>query len=303
MTPRAIRFGLILTMTVATHLACAQQAIQPGEAPVAPIIPPPAGGAFGGGSGGRTFGWQTVDGAAPGGSRSVFVRSMPGTGKMEKGTYLGISVTPVTGPLRAQLNLPPGVGLVVERVDKDSPAAAAGIQRYDILEQLNDQILVNPEQFGVVVRLAKPGDEASLKVFRKGESKTVTAKLIERDVPVMDTDNSSIALFRTLADPDFTYSADKTNASIKRALDLINRNRDGESELAYSDSELKLTVHQSGGDRHLLAKDAKTGKTLYDGPINKPEEREKLPANVLEKLKTMESNDAKDPKETKKDSK
>src|SRR4051812_24735020 len=125
-----------------TQLACAAE-------PIAPVAP-----SAGGGSGSRR--WGSVDGktvvvetgSGNGGSfqpaRSLRMSARPG--KMEKGSYLGISASPVNGALRSQLNLQPGVGLVVESVEKESPAAEAGVLQYDVLQQFNDQILVDSRQ-------------------------------------------------------------------------------------------------------------------------------------------------------------
>ncbi len=78
--------------------------------------------------------------------------------RSEKGAFLGISTSPVTPPLRDQLHLTQGMGLMVDYVRKGSPADAAGLQIHDVLQKLDDQVLVNPQQLAVLVRAKKPGD-------------------------------------------------------------------------------------------------------------------------------------------------
>jgi hypothetical protein len=56
---------------------------------------------------------------------------------------------------------------------------------------------------------------------------------------------------------------------------------------SYSDGEHTLTIVTTDGDKRLLAKD-KDGQVLFDGPINTPEQRKAVPAEVLRKLQIME---------------
>jgi len=109
--------------------------------------------------------------------------------KMQKVTHLGVMMRRPSRALRAHLGLPDGVGLVVQRVEGGSPADRAGLKRNDVLHKLDDQILVNPEQLAVLVRMRKPGDEVKLAVVRKGERTTLAAALGEREVAVRDGDD------------------------------------------------------------------------------------------------------------------
>ena len=97
--------------------------------------------------------------------------------------YLGVSTGPVPPPLGAQLNLPEGFGLLVEQVVPESPAAKAGLQRYDVLRLLNDQQLTDPEQLAALVRHAGKDAEVSITVLRKGAEQKLTVKVGERLLP------------------------------------------------------------------------------------------------------------------------
>jgi hypothetical protein len=77
------------------------------------------------------------------------------------------------------------VGLVVDELVPDSPAAKAGLKEYDVLQKLDDQLLVNPEQLATLVRMHKSGEEITLTVIREGKPTEVKVTLAERSVPGM----------------------------------------------------------------------------------------------------------------------
>lgn len=102
---------------------------------------------------------------------------------LEKVTFLGVSSSTLPARMSEQLNLPRGIHLSVDQVSADSPAAKAGLKLYDVLLQLDDQILVNSAQLKALVRMKKPGDQVELKILRKGSPMTFTATLSETDRP------------------------------------------------------------------------------------------------------------------------
>ncbi len=92
-------------------------------------------------------------------------------------TYMGVRVVPAPEALRAQLSLPEGAGLVVTAVAPHSPAAEAKLAQFDVLTRINQQYLINPEQFKVLVRDAKPGQQVRLTFIRQARLATVMVKL------------------------------------------------------------------------------------------------------------------------------
>jgi hypothetical protein len=109
--------------------------------------------------------------------------------RMEKAAYLGITVSPVTAVLCEQLKLQKGLGVVVDFVEKGSPAEAAGVRQYDILQKLNDQLLIDAYQLAILVRTFKPGDEIKLTVLHQGQPQTLSARLVEKEVAALDENN------------------------------------------------------------------------------------------------------------------
>jgi hypothetical protein len=97
--------------------------------------------------------------------------------------YLGVVSLPAPPALSAQLGLEEGFGLIVENVLPDSPAQAAGVQRFDVLKLLNDQQLVSPDQLSRLVGRLGKDVEATLTIVRKGQEQKLTIKIGEKLLP------------------------------------------------------------------------------------------------------------------------
>lgn len=217
----------------------------------------------------------------------VYARQM----KKEKAAYLGVSTSSVSGALREQMKLQRGFGLVVDTVEETSGAGEAGIQQFDILQKLNDQLLVNTQQLSVLVRAMKPGEKVSVTLLRGGQPMTVDVTLKEKELPVLGEAtgafswNSDAPLAEArMAFPEMgtLELAPEGGANLLR---VFSGDDDGSS--VYSDSEMTLTITGEGDARSLVAKDAQ-GTALFEGPIATDAQKSALPEKVAEKLKKFE---------------
>jgi serine protease Do len=95
--------------------------------------------------------------------------------------FLGVETSQVPTVVSEQLGLSKGLGLVVEYVVPDSPAAAAGIQQNDILKMLNDQILIEPSQLRKLLQTFSDGTVVTLTILRKGQEQKVSVKLTKKE--------------------------------------------------------------------------------------------------------------------------
>jgi hypothetical protein len=98
-------------------------------------------------------------------------------------TYLGVETSQLPEVVSEQLGLTKGLGLVVDYVVPNSPAASAGVQQNDILKMLNDQILVDPSQLRKLLQTFSDGTDITLTVLRKGQEQKITVKLAKKEVP------------------------------------------------------------------------------------------------------------------------
>ena len=98
-------------------------------------------------------------------------------------TFLGVETSQVPDVVSEQLGLTKGLGLVVEYVVPNSPAASAGIQQNDILKMLNDQILIEPSQLRKLLQTFSEGTDVTLTILRKGQEQKITVKLTKKEMP------------------------------------------------------------------------------------------------------------------------
>jgi len=124
-------------------------------------------------------------------SIGLFSQTQP---KVKKVTFLGVSASTLPKGMSEQLNLPRGIHLSVDQVSPDSPAEQAGLTLYDILLELDDQILVNSDQLKALVRMKSPDDRVQLKILRKGKPMTLEVKLAESEVAWTERNGSPPAV-------------------------------------------------------------------------------------------------------------
>jgi hypothetical protein len=98
-------------------------------------------------------------------------------------TFLGVETSQVPNVVSEQLGLTKDLGLVVDYVVPNSPAASAGVQQNDILKMLNDQILMEPTQLRKLLQTFSEGTEVTLTILRKGQEQKITVKLAKKEMP------------------------------------------------------------------------------------------------------------------------
>jgi len=98
-------------------------------------------------------------------------------------TFLGVETSQVPNVVSEQLGLTKGLGLVVDYVVPNSPAALAGVQQNDILKMLNDQILMEPTQLRKLLQTFSEGTEVTLTILRKGQEQKIAVKLAKKEMP------------------------------------------------------------------------------------------------------------------------
>jgi serine protease Do len=89
--------------------------------------------------------------------------------------WLGVTAQPVTPDLAAALGLPEPFGALVNSVEKNGPAAKAGLQRGDVIIELDGKKIVIPAELPRMVAFGHIGKAVSLKVIRQGQTLEIKA--------------------------------------------------------------------------------------------------------------------------------
>jgi hypothetical protein len=96
----------------------------------------------------------------------------------EEGTYLGILFSAVPAARYAQLpNLPRNRGVLITHVLPDSPAAAADLQRDDVLVGYDAEQIRDGEHLARLIRADKVGRKVKLTFLRAGREMTAAVTL------------------------------------------------------------------------------------------------------------------------------
>ena len=99
-------------------------------------------------------------------------------GKVIRG-YLGVTVQQVSPNIATAFGLTHGGGALVGDVSPDSPAAKAGIERGDVIMEINGESVNGPDDLSVRVSRMSPDTVVHLKVFRAGQTRDLTVTLGE----------------------------------------------------------------------------------------------------------------------------
>jgi len=99
-------------------------------------------------------------------------------GKVIRG-FLGVTIQPVDPDIAKAFGLPHGGGALIGDVSPDSPAGKAGMQRGDVVLELNGKTVNGPEDLSVTISEMAPGSVAHLTIFRDGQKKQVDVTLGE----------------------------------------------------------------------------------------------------------------------------
>jgi len=102
--------------------------------------------------------------------------SIKAKGKPDMG-WLGVSAQPVTPDLAAALGLAEPIGALVSSVEKDSPAAKAGLKRGDVIVELDGKKILVPAELPRMVAFGHIGKTVRLKVIRQGQILEIKAAI------------------------------------------------------------------------------------------------------------------------------
>jgi serine protease Do len=102
-------------------------------------------------------------------------------GQTERG-WFGAKASPLSIEQAVDLNYSGGSAMLVEEVEKDSPAEKSGLQANDIIVKLNGQAMESFLIFRRKLLGLAPGKQIHLTIVRDGQEKEITSTLVRRTV-------------------------------------------------------------------------------------------------------------------------
>jgi len=126
-----------------------------------------------------TGGYQGLSFAIPIDVAMKIEKQLVATGAVHRG-WIGATVQDVTQSLADAFGLPKPGGVLVSSVEKDSPAAKAGLQAGDVILKLDGDDLMRSGELPPRVADLKPGTKATLDVWRRGEATQISLAIGER---------------------------------------------------------------------------------------------------------------------------
>ncbi len=97
--------------------------------------------------------------------------------QISSGGQLGAQVTNMSDDLRKFFGAPEGVGLLVDQVMPDTPAAKAGLRSGDVIIRVQGTAIDGAMDIFGAMAAAKKGDKVSIEIIRAKKKKTLYARL------------------------------------------------------------------------------------------------------------------------------
>jgi C-terminal processing protease CtpA/Prc len=149
-----------------------------------------------------------------------------------KRSYIGVNLTDLTDQLGGYFGVERGKGALISEVEKDSPAAKAGLQAGDVIVAIDDEKVVEADDVSELVEDHKPGDTVNVTVIRDKKTKNIA-------VEVGESENNSLGYFygQPYA-PDISVSVPKIRKLIQKRLPTVD------AELEINDFQEALRAYK-----------------------------------------------------------
>jgi serine protease Do len=125
-----------------------------------------------------TGGYQGLSFAIPVDVAANVMDQLVRHGKVTRGR-IGVTIQEMSQPLAESFGLKKPEGALVSAVDKDGPAAKAGIETGDVILKVDGKTITSSSELPVVIADRKPGSTARIEVWRKGATRELTVTVGE----------------------------------------------------------------------------------------------------------------------------
>lgn len=179
--------------------------------------------------------------------------------------YMGVGLAKPTQLIRSQLvELPKGVGFVLDSVKASGPAERAGLKVHDVVYMLEDQLLINEGQLMALLALRRDGEVVTVKYFRGGKAEETDLILESRDEILRPSGADSLKFPPIPGLPLHTIDRQERTATISDKQGIYTMMKQGE--------EIWLRV------------ETLTGQLVFDGAVMNDAQIALVPKHCKDKL-------------------
>jgi serine protease Do len=115
-------------------------------------------------------------------------------GKVTRG-WLGVRIQDVTPDLAQALDLPTEIGVLIDSVQPDGPAAEAGLRAGDVIVEMDRGAVTSVRELRLAVARGEPGTVSKVTIYRDGRKMTLPITLgtfpDEDETPLAEKDGGS----------------------------------------------------------------------------------------------------------------
>ena len=118
------------------------------------------------------------------------VNDLVASGRVQR-AYIGILPQEITSDLVEAFNLSEVAGVLIAKVEKDSPAETAGLKAGDVILEISGEKISNVARFRIAVATATIGSKVPIKILRDNKEKVlnVTLEAFPEDSVALNTEN------------------------------------------------------------------------------------------------------------------
>jgi serine protease Do len=105
------------------------------------------------------------------------IRDLKREGRVIRG-YMGVSIQYISDEEAEDYDIPRG-GVLIARVDEDTPAKEAGLKKYDLIVEVDGKKIKSSSELRTIIANHSPGDVVPLTIYRGNDKKTIEVKVTE----------------------------------------------------------------------------------------------------------------------------
>ncbi len=177
------------------------------------------------------------------------VADLKSKGKVVRG-WFGIQIGDISESDAKDLDLQSG-GVLVQRVEDNSPAQKAGLRRYDLIVAVNGREVKSAADLQMEIANSAPGDEVSVTIYRNRDKQVLKVKVTEAPEAAREqaaTESKSLNLGMTLV-KNTPALAREYELKTSKGLVVENVDRDGQAaENGIKPGDVILAVNRTEVD-------------------------------------------------------